>query len=107
MRIFKQIFAAATGAGEDNTIIFVRKHYKYIMLIFFLIVLYISNGLMYELEVRRQDKLEEKLLRAKVKYNTKLLDFRKFFNYRNLLDLSEKYDLKLEAPDRPPIKVEK
>jgi hypothetical protein len=77
------------------------------MLVFFLIILYISNGLIYDLEVRRQNKLDEDLLRAKVKYNLKLKEFIEFSNYRNILDLSNKYDLKLEEPNKPPIRVEK
>jgi hypothetical protein len=69
--------------------------------------LYISNGLIYDLEIRRQNKLEEDLLRAKVKYNMRLIDFMKFSNYQNLIDLSNKYNLQLEEPENPPIKVEK
>jgi hypothetical protein len=37
----------------------------------------------------------------------KLKDFMKFGNYKNIIDLSNKYDLQLEEPDTPPIKVEK
>jgi hypothetical protein len=106
MKIFKRILTTVAG-NDDNIIIFVRKHYKYLMLIFVLIILYISNGLIYELEVRRQNQLEENLLRAKVKYNMKLKEFTEFYNYRNLIDLSNKYDLKLEKSNKPPIKVEK
>jgi hypothetical protein len=106
MGIFKKILATAAD-NDDNIIIFVRKHYRYLMLIFVLIILYISNGLIYELEIKHQSKLEEELLRAKVKYNMKLKEFIEFGNYRNMIDLSNKYDLKLEEPNKPPIKVEK
>jgi hypothetical protein len=77
------------------------------MLIFFLIILYISNGLIYDLEIRRQGKLEENLLRARAKYNMKLTEFMEFFNYRNIIDMSNKYDLDLEEPKDPPIKIKK
>ncbi|MDR2773319.1 MAG: hypothetical protein LBC19_01020 [Tannerella sp.] len=107
MKIFKQISIFATANDEDNMIIFVRKHYKYIMLIFVLMILYISNGLIYDLEVRRQHRLEEDLLRAKVKYNMKLNDFMEFNSYKKLLELSNKHGLNLEEPKTPPIKVEK
>jgi hypothetical protein len=62
---------------------------------------------MYDLEIRRQNRLEEDLLRAKVKYNTKLTDFMEFNNYGKLLELSNKHGLNLEEPEKPPIKVEK
>jgi hypothetical protein len=106
MKIFKQILATAVG-DDDYIIVIIRKHYKYLILIFVLIILYISNGLIYELEIRRQNKLEEDLLRAKVKYNMKLTEFMEFGNYRNLIDLSNKYNLRLEEPEKPPMKVEK
>jgi cell division protein FtsL len=70
-------------------------------------ILYISNGLIYDLEIRRQNKLEEDLLRAKVLYNTKLLEFTEFSSYQKLLDLLNKHGLNLEESDNPPFKVEK
>ncbi|MDR2285868.1 MAG: hypothetical protein LBE04_00090 [Prevotellaceae bacterium] len=106
MKIFKQILATVAD-NDDNIIIFVRKHYKYLILIFILIILYISNGLIYELEVKQQNRLEERLLRSKIRYNLKLKEFTEFYNYRNLINLSNKYDLKLEESTNPPIKVEK
>jgi cell division protein FtsL len=106
MGMFKKILPTVAG-NNDFLTVFVRKHYKYLMLVFVLIILYISNGLIYDLEVRRQNKLDESLLRAKVKYNMKFMEFIEFSSYRNIIDLSNKYDLKLEESNRPPIKVEK
>jgi hypothetical protein len=70
-------------------------------------ILYISNGLIHDLEIRRQDRLEENLLRAKTKYNMKLHEFMEYGNYMKLLELSNKYGLELEEPNTPPIKVKK
>ncbi|MDR1582817.1 MAG: hypothetical protein LBS55_06095 [Prevotellaceae bacterium] len=106
MGIFKQILAIAAN-DDDNILVFIKKHYKYIILIFILIILYISNGLIYDLEIRQQRKLEENLLKARVKYNTKLIEFREFGNYSNIINLSKKYNLGLEEPEKPPMKVEK
>jgi cell division protein FtsL len=72
-----------------------------------MILLYISNGLIYDLEIRRQSQLEEKLLRSKVKYNLKLQDFMEFNSYGKLLELSKKHGLNLEEPNNPPTKIEK
>jgi hypothetical protein len=106
-RIFKRIRTSAGGGDDDSLIIFVRKHYKYIMLIFVIMILYISNGLVHDLEIKRQNRLTEDLLRAKVRYNTKLREFMEFGSYKNLLELSDKYGLELEEPDTPPIKTGK
>jgi hypothetical protein len=106
MGIFNRIEKIAKK-DNDNIITFVRKHYKYMILIFVIMVLYISNGLIYDLELRNQNKLKEKLLRAKVRYNLKFQDFMEFNNYSKLLELSEKHGLNLEEPDKPPIKVSK
>jgi cell division protein FtsL len=70
-------------------------------------LLYISNGLIYDLEIRRQSQLEEKLLRSKIKYNLRLQDLMEYNSYGKLLELSKKHGLNLEEPDNPPIKVEK
>jgi hypothetical protein len=69
-------------------------------------ILYISNGLIYELEIRKRSRLEENLLRAKVKYDSKLQELMEYRNYRKLLELSKKYGLGLEEPKEPPIKIE-
>ncbi|MDR2383892.1 MAG: hypothetical protein LBD76_08450 [Prevotellaceae bacterium] len=106
MKLLKRILMTA-GGDDDSLIIFVWKHYKYIMLIFVLMILYISNGLIHDLEIKRQNQLKEDLLRAKVRYNTKLREFMETGSYRKLLELSDKYGLELEAPDTPPIKIEK
>jgi hypothetical protein len=99
--------ATPTSNRDDSMMIFVRKHYKYIMLIFVIMLLYISNGLIYDLELRKQNQLEEDLLRSKIQYNMKLLEFREFGSYKKLLDLSNRYGLHLEEPENPPFKVEK
>jgi hypothetical protein len=70
-------------------------------------ILYISNGLIYDLELGKQNQLKEKLLRAKVRYNLKFQDFMEFNNYGKLLELSEKHGLNLEEPDKPPIRIKK
>lgn len=62
---------------------------------------------MYELELKQQSRLENKLLRVRTEYNTKLYEVRKFSNYQNLIKLLDKYDLGLKEPEEPPIKVEK
>jgi hypothetical protein len=107
MGTFKQIFTAPDGNDDDSTVIFVKKHYRYIILVFILIILYISNGLIYDLEIKRQNQLEEDLLRARTRYNIQLIEFFDFFNYRNMIDLSDKYELGLEEPEKPPVKVKK
>jgi hypothetical protein len=106
MGMFKKILEIA-AKDDDNMMIFVQKHYKYIILVFALIILYISNGLIYDLELRQQRHLEEDLLKARVKYNTKFIEFREFSNYQNIINLSNKYNLGLEEPAKPPIKIEK
>jgi hypothetical protein len=70
-------------------------------------ILYISNGLVHDLEIKRQNQLKEELLRAKIRYNTKLREFMESCSYRKLLELSDKYGLELEEPNTPPIKIEK
>jgi hypothetical protein len=70
-------------------------------------IFYISNGLIYDLEIRKQNQLEENLLRAKIKYNTKLQEFMEYRNYRKLLELSNRHGLNLEEPAKPPVKVKK
>jgi hypothetical protein len=63
--------------------------------------------LIYDLEIRRQNQLEENLLRSKVKYYFKLEEFMEFNSYGKLIELSNKHGLNLEEPDKPPIKIEK
>jgi hypothetical protein len=99
--------APPTSNRDDNMTIFVRNHYKYILLIFVIMLLYISNGLIYDLEIRKQNQMKEDLLRSKIRYNMKLLEFMEFGSYKKLLELSNKYGLHLEEPENPPIKVEK
>jgi hypothetical protein len=62
---------------------------------------------MYELELKQQNKLENDLLRARTKHNTKLLEYRKFSNYQTLIEQLNKHNLGLNEPEEPPIKVKK
>jgi hypothetical protein len=98
--ILRKIFSG--GAME-----YVQKHYKYLILLFILAVIYISNGLILALAIKEQEELNDKLLRSKARYNQNLKEVVKFNNYQNLIELSKKYNLGLEEPDNPPLKVEK
>jgi hypothetical protein len=106
MKIFNRISVNVTNE-DDKLIRYIIKHYKYLILIFVLIIIYITNGLIYELEIRRQNELENTLLRSRTRYNMKFMEFIDFYNYKNLIDLSNRYGLGLEEPAQPPIKVEK
>ncbi|MDR1886954.1 MAG: hypothetical protein LBQ70_03475 [Prevotellaceae bacterium] len=85
---------------------YIQKHYVYLITLCVLAVLYISNGLIYDLEIDKHNRLENSLLKSKTRYNMKLNEFMEFGNYRNIINLSNKYNLGLEAPDSPPVKVE-
>jgi cell division protein FtsL len=76
-------------------------------LLFVLVIIYISNGLIYDLEIRKQNRLEEQLLKVRTRYNVKLNEFNEFHSYQNIIDLVNKYGLNLEEPSNPPLKVEK
>jgi hypothetical protein len=86
---------------------YVQRHRKYFLLLFALAFLYITYGLMFALEIKEQERLEELLLRSKARYNINLKEVMKFNNYQNLIELSKKYNLGLEEPEKPPLKVEK
>jgi hypothetical protein len=112
MGVLKQILRKILGTSgsdsdSDNMIKYVRQHRRYLILLFVLAIIYISNGLIYELEIRKQNSLERDLLKVKVKYNIKLNEFRKFGNYQNINELLNKHGLNLEEPATPPIMVEK
>jgi cell division protein FtsL len=112
MKILRQILRrilAFTDSNNDADIVikYVQKHYKYLILIFVLAIIYISNPLIYGLEVKKQNRLEEQLLKVRTKYNVKLNEFNEFHSYRNIIDLANKYGLNLEEPSSPPLKVEK
>jgi cell division protein FtsL len=63
--------------------------------------------LIYDLEIRKQNRLEERLLKVRTKYNVKLNEFNEFHSYQNIIDLANKYGLNLEEPSNPPFKVKK
>jgi hypothetical protein len=106
MKIANRI--SVTVTKEDNRLIkYVVRHYKYLILIFILAIIYISNGLIYELEIRKQNNLESELLRARTRYNIRFIEFIEFSSYKNILDRSTQYNLGLEPPSQPPYKVEK
>jgi hypothetical protein len=100
MGILNKIFSV-------SIIRYVQKHRKYLLLLFGLAFLYITYGLMFALEIKEQERLEEILLRSKARYNINLKEVMKFHNYQNLIELSKKYNLGLEEPEKPPFKVEK
>jgi hypothetical protein len=112
MSIFKQILRKILGTSgsdsdSDSIIDYIGQHRRYLILLFVLAIVYISNGLIYDLEVREQSRLERDLLKVKVRYNMKLNEFQKFGNYQNITNLSNRYGLELEEPTTPPIKVDK
>jgi cell division protein FtsL len=112
MTVLRQILRrilTSSGSNNDADIVikYVQKHHKYLILIFILAIIYISNPLIYDLEVRKQNRLEERLLKVRTKYNMRLNEFNEFYSYRNIIDLANKYGLNLEEPSSPPIKVEK
>jgi hypothetical protein len=61
--------------------------------------------LIYDLELKKQNQLDEDLLRVKIRYNMKLQEFMEFSSYQKLLELSNKHNLNLEEPEKPPIKI--
>ncbi|MDR3246382.1 MAG: hypothetical protein LBT50_08120 [Prevotellaceae bacterium] len=95
------------GIFSGSAMEYVQKHYKYLILLFILAVIYISNGLISALAIREQEDLNDKMLRSKTRYNQNLKEVMKFNNYQNLIELTKKYNLGLEEPDKPPLKVEK
>jgi hypothetical protein len=76
-------------------------------MLFVLIIIYISTGLIYDLQIREQNRLENTLLRVRTKYNMQLLEYREFSNYQNLIRQLERHNLDLEEPATPPLKVKK
>jgi hypothetical protein len=107
-KILSRIMASPSPNDDADIVIgFVKKHSGYFALLFVLAIFYISNGLVYDLEIREQNRQGERLLEIKAKYNMKLKEFNEYGNYQNISNLVNKHGLNLEEPSSPPIKVEK
>lgn len=112
VKIYKNILGkimSNPAPNDDADVVtgYIHRHYKYFILLFVLAIIYISNGLIYDLALREQSRHEEQLLEIKAKYNMKQKEFNEHVSYRNIINLINKHGLNLEESSSPPVKVEK
>ncbi|MDR2425068.1 MAG: hypothetical protein LBD59_10165 [Prevotellaceae bacterium] len=87
---------------------YVIKYRKFMMFLFILAIIYISNGLMYNLEIKKYKDLETQLMRSKAQHSVRLEEMARLGKYSNLLELLKKHnrqDLKISR--EPPVNIGK
>lgn len=89
-----------------DALAYVIKYRKFMIFLFVMAIIYISNGLMYNLEIKTYKDLETKLMRSKARYSVRLEEMARLGKYSNLLELLKKHNRQdLKIAKEPPINI--
>ena len=86
---------------------FLRKHGRFILFLFALCIVYIAGDIVLGLELKETGKLENQLLRSRIRYNNEFSESLKLRRYPEILNQIKKRNLNLKESDVPPKIVEK
>ncbi|MDR2562673.1 MAG: hypothetical protein LBC98_01880 [Prevotellaceae bacterium] len=86
---------------------FLRKHGRFILFLFALCIIYIAGDIILGLELKETGRLENKLLRSRIKYNNEFSESLKLRRYPEILNQIKRRGLNLKESETPPKTVKK
>ena len=86
---------------------FLRKHGRFVLYIFALCIVYIAGDIVLDLELKETTRLENELLRSRIKYNKEFSESLKLRRYPEILNQIKKRNLALKESNVPPKTIEK